>query len=181
VKITRPNMADLSRTFASSGESDSKAPPEVSIDMPASILPVMEFCRPVSRLVPASTTAPQDESISFGINVTVAAGGPALSAPIFTLRRGVWRIVVNATLICTPGAVPTGDNHAILAMVGPEGVFGVGLALFMPTSNTPVFGQNDFLIHVPSDEWAVVLELTDPVTATAINRLRGSVYACHLL
>jgi hypothetical protein len=178
VKITRPNMADLSRTFASAGESDSKAPPEVSIDVPPSIMPTMEFCRPLSRSRPTAT-APQDESQGQGINISVAAGGPAISAPIITLRRGIWRFTASGSLSVT-GAIPAVDNYVILALSGPDTLYGPGLNLVQGAIGTQSMTV-DFLVHLPTDEWVVAIELSDPVTALSRNWFRGSFSMCHLL
>jgi hypothetical protein len=173
-------MADLSRTFASSGESDSKAPPETSIDMPASIMPVMEFCRPISRVAPPASSILVDESFSRALSNSVPAGGPALSTPLIGLRRGIWRIFLQASFVCT-GAAPDVGNYAMLGLVGPGGLFETGLHLLAPAQNGVVTGVSDFIMHLPTDEWTISIELPDPVTALATNRLRGSVYACHLL
>jgi len=180
MRITRPNMADLARTFSSSGESDSKEVPEVSIDMPASITPTMEFCRAVSRSTAAAAAGtPMDESVYEAYNIPLGAGGGTLSALQFTLRRGMWRLSFQGCL-ATVGAIPTADNHAILALVGPDTLFGPGMHLLQSAIGS-IAGGNDFLIHIPTDEWGISLELTDPVTALATNIFRGSVYACHLL
>jgi hypothetical protein len=172
-------MADLSRTFASSGESDSKAPPETSIDIPPSITPVMEFCRPVIDAPIPANQIPQDSSVMQSVAITVAAGGPAASAPLFRLRRGVWRISMQASLSVV-GAIPTVDNYAILALLSPSGSFFNGLNLLQSSIGTAQ-GSQDFLIHLPNDDYDMFLEIADPVTALSSNRFRGSVYACHLL
>jgi hypothetical protein len=180
VKINRPNMADLSRTFAGSGESDSKAPPEVSIDMLPSITPIMEFCRPMALRVAGNSDAIQDESFAEGFASNIAAGSSS-SAPRRTFRRGVWRISMSATFVCT-GAVPVATNYFILALVGPDVLLAYGLHLLTGAAmNVPVVGNLDFLVHFPTDDWDLTLEISDPVTALAVNRARGSYYACHLL
>jgi hypothetical protein len=179
VKITRPNMADLSRTFVSSGESDSKAPPETSIDMPAVIMPVMEFCRPMLRISAPATTTIIDESLVQALAYNIAAGS-VLSTPLVVLRRGVWRVALNMTLVCT-AAIPIATNSAILAFVGPDSLFSAGVHLLTGEKNDVVSGSWEGLLHLPTDEWAISLEIADPVTALAVNRMRGSFYACHLL
>jgi hypothetical protein len=172
-------MAELSRTFVSSGESDSKAPPEVSVEIPPSIMPVIEACRPVGRARPSSATAPMDESTYLAIAASVAAGAGPPDASLFTLRRGLWRIVVQGTQAVS-GAVAASDTHFICALVGPDAVYGPGLHL-VQTAIGSVSGNSDFLIHLPTDEWSIGFELSDPVTALSVNRFRGSVYVCHLL
>lgn len=179
MKIVRPNMADIFRTFTGTSETDSKAPPETSIDVPASIMPMMEFCRPVALERPQSSTVPIDASTYLSFNASVAAGAASISAPQFTLRRGVWRIVVQGSQLIA-GATAGNDTHAIIALVGPDGLFGPGLYLARHTIGTEA-GNCDFLIHLPDDSFTISFELDDPVTALSVNLFRGSVYACHLL
>jgi len=66
-------------------------------------------------------------------------------------------------------------------LVGPDTLFGAGISILMPVANMPAVNSADFLVHLPSDEWVVALEVSDPVTATLTNYCRGSVLACHLL
>jgi hypothetical protein len=179
MKINRPNMADLARTFASSGESDSRAVPETSVDLPPSITPGIELCRPVSLLTPPTSSDPKDESTYLSFNRSVAAGGPAISAPQFGLRRGIWRITCQGVLLVA-GATATNNNYVVLALTGPDGLFGPGLHLLRASQGTET-GRNDFLVHLPNDAFTISFELSDPVTALAVNIFRGSVYACHLL
>jgi hypothetical protein len=68
-----------------------------------------------------------------------------------------------------------------MALVGPAAVFEMGLTLLQPALNGSVNGAAEFVVHLPSDEWGIAIEVTDPVTALAVNRYRGSAYACHLL
>lgn len=179
MKINRPNMADLSRTFASSGESDSRAAPEVSIDFLPSMFPTIEACRPVARARAPSSGVPVEESQYLAFSANVAAGAASISAPQFTLRRGIWRLFFQGT-VSISGAIANEDTHAILALVGPDGLFGPGLHLLQAQIGNNS-GSADIVIHFPTDEWTVSFQLVDPITALSVNRFRGYVYACHLL
>lgn len=173
-------MADLFRTFGTSGESESKAVPDGTIEVPPSITPVMEFCRPLARASVAGATTPRDESFSRGIFLNQPAGA-GYSNALYTLKRGVWRLSFQASLACT-GAAPVATNYAVLALVGPDAIYGGGINIVMPDGpNVSMQAAADFLVHLPTDEWQIALEVTDPVTALAVNRFRGSLVACHLL
>lgn len=171
-------MADLARTFLPGGETDPEVP-ATSIELGAAIQPVTEVCRPLPLAFVDSST-PKDLSEMTGLNGTVLAGAGPTTSVLLYLRRGIWRVYLSLSF-ATTGAAPVATNYALLALVGPEGTFGSGVQLFSPAQNAPQYGSIDVLIHVPTDQWSVGLEVADPVTANAVNRYRGSVLCCHLL
>lgn len=179
MRISRPNIAELARTFAGVGESDSKAPPVTSLDVPPTITPVMEFCRPIIRDVVGS--GPEDGSVGRSLSQAVPQGAGTFSAALMTLRRGVWRLSLGLSAMTT-GAAAIFPNYAFLCLAnGVTGMIGPGCNIDFGVQNVTVYAAADFLVHLPDDSFTIHLEIDDPGTVGATNRIRYSYLACHLL
>lgn len=179
MKISRQNMSDLARTFAAQGETVTGAPPpETQLEIPPLVQPVTEICRPLQRESLLSTTQPLEHSFAMAFSKVVNPGGP-YSAQELLLRRGIWRINMIGVLVTTGGSGPD-TNYALMALVGPDTLFSAGVHFLSPSRDTPVVASNDFLIHLPTDEWAISLEIGAPAVG-AVNRFRGSVLCCRIL
>lgn len=175
MRLRRQNLVDVARTFVSSAGQD--VPPDLLIDIPPTIQPVAELCRPLAQDVNVSLVEGSQGGASGRL---VLAGAGAISEALITLQAGIWRVSLNLCLSVT-GAAPASLNSAQLLIVKPNGAVAGGVVLTVQAVGGSEAGSFDALFHFPVNGHAIRWDISDPTTALSANHSFVAYYACRLL